>query len=94
MNKEDEANYGLIGFIGFVILGTGILLKLLYVGTTIDNQSVADIFGTNVHGNKLAVLAIMLLKFAASSWGYIVCIILGSYIFITSIISAIKKYKI
>jgi len=89
--KEEEVNHGLIGFFGFVILGTGILLKLLYVGTTVDSQSVADMFGTNVHGNKLAILAILLLKFAASSWGYIVCIIVGAYIFISSIISAIKN---
>lgn len=90
-NKEEEVNHGLIGFFGFVMLGTGILLKLLYVGTTVDSQSVADIFGTNVHGSKLAILAILLLKFAASSWGYIVCIVLGSYVFITSIISSFKS---
>jgi len=91
MNKEEEINYGLIGFIGFVILSTGLLLKLLYVGTNVDSQSVSEMFGTNVHGNKLAILAILLLKFGASSWGYILCIVVGSYIFITSIISSIKN---
>ena len=91
MNKKEETNYGLQGFIGFVILGTGILLKLLYVGTYIDKQAISEQFGGTVHANKLAIFVILLLKFAASSWGYIVCIVIGAYVFITSIISAIKN---
>lgn len=91
MNKNEEPNYGMRGCIGVLIIIAGVLIKLFYTGTFVDKHAVSETFGTSKNGNIIALLAIGIMKMAASAWGYLVVIAIGSYVFITSIISAIKK---
>ncbi|MBC7450835.1 MAG: hypothetical protein H7259_05040 [Cytophagales bacterium] len=90
-NYNTEINDGMKGCIGVLIFIAGVLVKFFYTGTLVDKHNVAEQFGTNVHGHKLAIFAILFLKFAASAWGYIIIIVIGLYILISAIRSAIKK---
>ncbi|WMJ71939.1 hypothetical protein RCC89_01945 [Cytophagaceae bacterium ABcell3] len=78
-NKGQSANNAdvVLVLVGAGLVAAGFLVKILYTGATVDAQAVSLALGSPKPANILAIAAILIMKLAASSFGYLLFIISG-----------------